>query len=230
MADKKYVDECVYTLHSPIKIQLSEVKFTILPDDVIQTSFEEGYHDNDCWTPDFHYFEVYRKRLETDEEFNDRIEDNKKQNLALRNNRYKNYLKFKEEFENSLFTEQFLIDNGWELYDNHGNWVKTEWKTESERLGLPEHLCPNWYRNENFLDACKITVDELSEKLKDNIPEKAMSWKYVFNSKLSVSTDPKCREDIIPIVKNSGYKYYTWGNKVFNIDGIEMSFKVENLF
>jgi hypothetical protein len=54
-----------------------------------------GYDDDDGW-----FISVERERLETDEEYNERMEYNKRLLEDSKKRRYENYLKLKKEFEN----------------------------------------------------------------------------------------------------------------------------------
>jgi len=82
-----------------IKTILENNKIVLEDDDVIEISYDEGhYSENNSW--DAHWiFALDRNRLETDEEYNKRIEDNRKFTEERKQERYKNYLKLKQEFE-----------------------------------------------------------------------------------------------------------------------------------
>ena len=82
-----------------IKTILEEKKVVLEDDDYVEISFQEGYYsENNSW--DAHYlFKVIRERLETDDEYNKRVDFEKKQEVARKQERYKNYLKLKQEFE-----------------------------------------------------------------------------------------------------------------------------------
>jgi hypothetical protein len=54
-----------------------------------------GYDDDVGW-----FISVERERLETDEEYNERMEYHKRLNEDSKKQRYERYLKLKEEFEN----------------------------------------------------------------------------------------------------------------------------------
>jgi hypothetical protein len=54
-----------------------------------------GYDDDDGW-----FILIERERLENDEEYNNRMEDNWRYLEYSKKRRYENYLKLKEEFEN----------------------------------------------------------------------------------------------------------------------------------
>ena len=61
--------------------------------------------------------------------------------------------------DNSSEESHFLLANGWERFGDT-SWVKNEWMTEPERLGLkPEH-CPNWYHTETLQSAYEIATNE----------------------------------------------------------------------
>jgi len=80
-------------------IKFGEIDIELQPDDVIISGHDEGYYsENNSW--DAHYYlEVHRDRLETDEEFEKRKEENEWHMKDLRKRRYQNYLKLKAEFE-----------------------------------------------------------------------------------------------------------------------------------
>ena len=53
----------------------SDLPKDLLPDDIIEFGFEEAYYsENNSWD-DHSYLTVYRERLETDEEFEERKKD-----------------------------------------------------------------------------------------------------------------------------------------------------------
>jgi len=67
-------------------------------DDIIDIHRDENY-DNEQWDS-YTKVCVYREREETDEEYEERINENRKFQEELRKRRYENYLKLKKEFEN----------------------------------------------------------------------------------------------------------------------------------
>jgi hypothetical protein len=67
-------------------------------DDKINISWEEPYYsENESWDGHYHA-EVIRMVEETDEQFQKRIADNERDAKWLKERRYENYLKLKEEF------------------------------------------------------------------------------------------------------------------------------------
>jgi len=74
--------------------------FELQDDDLVTISYEEPYYsENNSY--DGHWFiDVQRQREETDEEYQERIKANEVSKEMLRKNRYQQYLKLKEEFEN----------------------------------------------------------------------------------------------------------------------------------
>ncbi len=74
---------------------------TILQDgDVVQSGYEEPfYSENESWDGHF-YARVIRKRLESDEEYNTRIEEIETYKREAKKRRHETYLKLKQEFEN----------------------------------------------------------------------------------------------------------------------------------
>ena len=75
--------------------------FEFEDDDEIAIWYDEG-HDGDAYPQEECYIlDIQRIREETDEEFQERLTRNKQYNESMKELRYKNYLKLKEEFENS---------------------------------------------------------------------------------------------------------------------------------
>ena len=66
--------------------------------------------------------------------------------------------------------EEFILANGWEKYGKY-SYVKTEWLNESETLGLPSHLCPNWYHVETLDAAYQSTIKsiEIDTEMKEEL-------------------------------------------------------------
>lgn len=73
--------------------------FELQDDDLVVISYEEPYYsENNSY--DGHWFiDVQRLREETDEEYEARITANEKYKQELKEKRYQQYLKLKEEFE-----------------------------------------------------------------------------------------------------------------------------------
>ena len=98
---KQYKDKRILDKHLNEPIQWKDLKNIEFEDeDVIRAEYVEPYYsENNSW--DGHYtLEVIRKVLETDEEYEKRLESNKTFNERNRQLRYENYLKLKKEFEN----------------------------------------------------------------------------------------------------------------------------------
>jgi len=81
-------------------IQWKDIKHLDLQDDdIIYACYEEAfYSENESWEAHF-YCEIIRTRLETDEEYKERMEEVKVQREELRQKRYARYLELKKEFE-----------------------------------------------------------------------------------------------------------------------------------
>jgi hypothetical protein len=97
---KKLVDQEILHLQKNTKIVWKDIKHIDFQDsDELVIGYDEGYvSENNSW--DAHYYAtVTRKREETDEEYNKRIERGKRDNEEMRKRRYENYLKLKKEFE-----------------------------------------------------------------------------------------------------------------------------------
>jgi hypothetical protein len=82
----------------PIKVT-QEMIDNIQVGDYIVSEHDEGHEsENNSW--DAHWkFEIHRERLETDEEYQKRIEDLAQHEKWNKERRYKSYLKLKQEFE-----------------------------------------------------------------------------------------------------------------------------------
>lgn len=101
---KNEIDEVIFSKHyngCRPWILISDLPTDLLPTDKLSIDNDnEGYYsDNNSWDPNTQVT-IYRSRLETDEEYSERIEKEKKLKEEGREIRYKNYLKLKEEFEN----------------------------------------------------------------------------------------------------------------------------------
>ena len=79
---------------------LEGMETELQPDDVILQNYEEAYYGSDS-AMDAHYsIEIFRDRLETDEEYEKRQEQLKKMREESKKKKYELYLKLKAEFEN----------------------------------------------------------------------------------------------------------------------------------
>lgn len=67
--------------------------------DAIKIGWEEAYYGSDSAMDAHFYVCVTRMILETDEEFEKRLEDDERQSKWSKERRYKNYLSLKKEFE-----------------------------------------------------------------------------------------------------------------------------------
>jgi hypothetical protein len=99
--ERKIKDDIVFRKqndHEPIKF--GEINIELQPNDVILAGHDEGFYSEDnSW--DAHYFlEVHRDRLETDEEYEKRINHEKFMREDMKKRRYETYLRLKKEFEN----------------------------------------------------------------------------------------------------------------------------------
>lgn len=74
-------------------------KLGLEDDDVISIQYEEAEYHSDWESPAGWCISVQRTRLETEEEFADRIEEAKRLKEDLKERRYKRYLEMKKEFE-----------------------------------------------------------------------------------------------------------------------------------
>lgn len=110
--EKVYLTEIVFSEHKDTPFTWKDIKkIEFQDDDEISIHYEEPYYsENNSW--DGHYVaQVERKVLETDEEFNRRIERLKNDKKELKKRRYENYLELKEEF-----TPIFTTYDGIEIF------------------------------------------------------------------------------------------------------------------
>ena len=99
---KEIRTQVFHTINSNRPITYGEVAdvFFFQPGDIITAGHDEGfYSENNSMDPHFE-FTVYRMVLETDEDFNKRIERGKKDKVDMKERRRQSYLKLKAEFEN----------------------------------------------------------------------------------------------------------------------------------
>ena len=85
--------------YGEVKAFLLRAKKGLLDDDILEISYDEGFNDGDSSLGANYTIRVTRKRLETDEEFEKRKEMFDKKSLKAVEQRYKEYLKLKKEFE-----------------------------------------------------------------------------------------------------------------------------------
>lgn len=89
---KKIITDCIANI--PIRFQVKDLieEHGLLPEDTITVSYDDD-GELTCY--------AYRDRLETDKEYEKRIQLENFINEDLKKRRYENYLKLKEEFENN---------------------------------------------------------------------------------------------------------------------------------
>jgi hypothetical protein len=99
--EKKIIHEQVFhkiSYKEPIKFK--EIDIDLEPDDEILQDFEDEYHGSDH-AHDAHWsMTIFRDRLETDEEFEKRMEELERMRGELKERRRQQYIKLKKEFEN----------------------------------------------------------------------------------------------------------------------------------
>lgn len=97
---KKMKEKEVLFLQSDRPIPYKNYKDKLEDDDIVVSAYDEGYYsENNSWNP-FYFVKVLRSTLETDKEYEKRLEEGKKMKMELKNRRRETYLKLKEEFEN----------------------------------------------------------------------------------------------------------------------------------
>lgn len=99
---KKLIEKEVFHLESDSPIPFKRYKDHLEDDDIVICTYEEEhYSENNSWDG-FYYVRVLRNVLETDAEYEKRINDAKEFKIELKNRRRETYLKLKEEFENEI--------------------------------------------------------------------------------------------------------------------------------
>jgi len=98
-----FLDEVIFTKrlgdgdHRPL--HTTDLPEGLLPTDEIYVRYDEGfYSENNSWDP-FTEVIVIRERPETDVEREIRLKEASDHKIEMKNRRYQNYLKLKEEFE-----------------------------------------------------------------------------------------------------------------------------------
>jgi len=104
-------------------IPFGDLPKDLLPTDKIFIEYDEGfYSENNSWDP-YTRLHVFRNREETDAEFEERKAwwDEKKE--VSRKNRYKDYLKLKQEFEEGLLTRgrYIMTEEEKEKFERYSN-------------------------------------------------------------------------------------------------------------
>lgn len=89
---KKIISECIANIPIPFQVKDLIEEHGLLPEDTINVSYDDD-GDLACY--------VYRDRLETDEEYEKRIQLETFSKETMKKRKYENYLKLKEEFENN---------------------------------------------------------------------------------------------------------------------------------
>lgn len=80
-------------------VRFKDIPKDVQENDIIVIQNEEAYY-SESWSYDAHTrLMVIREREENDDEYNKRMEDNKKLNEQIQEKKYQTYLKLKEEFE-----------------------------------------------------------------------------------------------------------------------------------
>ena len=101
MESKKiWKDKEVYHKQFNGPVKWKDIKdFGFEDDDIMNVGYDEGYYsENNSWDPHY-YVTIIRKVIETDAEFERRIQRQKEDKERYHKQRYENYLKLKAEFE-----------------------------------------------------------------------------------------------------------------------------------
>lgn len=98
-----FLDELIFTKRlgdgDNCPLHLSDLPGDLLPTDKIYINYDEGFYSEDNSWDAFTEVYVIRERPETADECEKRLEEARKYKEDMRERRYQNYLKLKEEFE-----------------------------------------------------------------------------------------------------------------------------------
>ena len=97
---KIFIRKEIYHKQSNYPFTWKDIKdFQFEDDDELDIGYDEGfYSENNSWDPHY-YVIIYRDIIETDEQFERRINQAKEAKERNRKDRYERYLKLKAEFE-----------------------------------------------------------------------------------------------------------------------------------
>jgi len=99
--EKKIIQDEIYLKHFEFDyyVRFKDIPKYIQENDIIIIQNEEAhYSENDSYDG-YTVLAIYREREENDEEYNKRISKKKTHDEYVKQKRYENYLKLKEEFE-----------------------------------------------------------------------------------------------------------------------------------
>ncbi len=97
---KKQIEEEIFHKQFDAPITWNDIKYFEFQDnDILDIGYKEGfYSENNSWDGG-HIAVITRTRLETDNEYNKRLLQEEQNKKHYKEQRYKNYLKLKQEFE-----------------------------------------------------------------------------------------------------------------------------------
>lgn len=106
---RKMVEEQLFWAQRDTPFTWKDIKHLDLQDDdIIDLSWVDSfYSENESWEGHFHA-EVIRMVPESDENYNQRISAYERPKAASKKQRYENYLKLKEEFDNENISKENL--------------------------------------------------------------------------------------------------------------------------
>lgn len=100
MGEKKTIEVLVFRKQNQRNsIKFSEIDIEIEDNDIIQGGYEEPEYRSDGGHDGYFYLEIYRSRIETDNEYNERVENEKIQQKELKKQRFERYIDLRKEFE-----------------------------------------------------------------------------------------------------------------------------------
>jgi hypothetical protein len=81
-----------------IRSNMESLGLTLQDSDIIECGYDEGYEGSDSGMDPSLFFRVIRKRTESDDEYNARMEEIERDEKRRKRLRHESYLKLKEEF------------------------------------------------------------------------------------------------------------------------------------
>lgn len=101
MNKRKVTEKVTKLVQSSGPILLTEeLLFQLQPGDEISAGYNEGWEGSDSAMDPFYFFDVERVREETDTEYDTRVKDIETRRIAMKKERYQQFLKLKGEFDN----------------------------------------------------------------------------------------------------------------------------------
>lgn len=100
MKDKKEIKvQIFHDIDYKNPIPFSRIKDIVQDNDIIEAGWDQGFYSENNSIDPHYYLAITRKRLETDDECQKRLEEEAMEKYMMEQRRYNSYLKLKEEFK-----------------------------------------------------------------------------------------------------------------------------------